>query len=315
MPLRSESRVTHLAVVTGASRGIGEAIAKRFAAQGITVAAVSRTLRPGTGVLEGSLDETVEQINSAGGRARAFAADLGDPSLDRTALIAEIEDSMGGRVDILVNNAAGARRYETTMLQLERDQFLEAVEINMWNAWDLIKSVVPSMRRAGAGWIVNISSRLAAPRVGPPFPPHPLRGSVLYGTSKAMIDRLTTGAAMELYEYGIAVNALSPNRGVATEHASRAVPGWPSEPLETMAEATLLLSTSDPAKVTGRVAYSLPLLKEFQRPVRTLDGLQLLEGWQPADLDEASFLRDYLVFEAAPPVPNVPVLGATVTVE
>lgn len=81
-------------------------------------------------------------------------------------------------------------------------------------------------------------------------PVHPLAGSVLYGGSKAMLDRLTTGAAMELYPDNIAVNSLAPNRGVATAHAAAAVPGWPSEPEETMAEAALLLCSGDPAKIT-----------------------------------------------------------------
>jgi hypothetical protein len=116
---------------------------------------------------------------------------------------------------------------------------------------------------------------------------------------------------MELYDDRIAVNALAPNRGVATAHAQAAVPGWPSEPEETMAEAALLLCTADPAEVTGRVAYSLPLLKEFGRPVRTLDGRGLVEGWQPDDLDEAGFLGDYLVFNPPPPVPEALLAGRT----
>jgi len=188
--------------------------------------------------------------------------------------------------------------------------FHDSVETNVWNTWDLMKAVVPSMRARGAGWIVNLSSRLAGPRVGPPYDPHPLLGSVLYGATKAAIDRLTTGAAMELYDDRIAVNTLAPNRGVATENAARAVPGWPSEPEETMAEANLLLCTADPREVTGRVAYSLGLITEFDRPVRTLDGTALVEGWQPADIDSASLLPDHLVFNPAPPVPQALLQGA-----
>ena len=71
-----------------------------------------------------------------------------------------------------------------------------------------------------------------------------------------------------------------------------------------MAEAALLLCTADPAKVTGRVAYSLPLLKEMGRPVRTLDGRELLDGWQPDQLDPSGFLPEYLVFHPPPPVPE-----------
>lgn len=294
----------HLAIVTGASRGIGRSIARRLAAEGITVAAVARTLRPGDGTLAGSLEETVDLIRADGGTAEAFAADLGAPDLDRVALVRRIEERLGGTVDILVNNAAATRHHGATFLDIEREWFLDSVETNLWNTWDLAKAVVPGMRRRGAGWILNISSRTSAPRVGPPYAPHPLEGAVLYGGTKAMLDRMTTGMAMELAPDRIAVNALAPNRGVATENASAVVPGWPSEPEETMAEAALLLCTGDPATLTGRVTYSLPLLRELDRPVRTLDGTALVEGWQPADLDEASFLPDYLSYNPPPPLPD-----------
>ena len=103
----------HLAVVTGASRGIGRAMARRLAAEGIAVAAVSRTLRPGDGSLEGSLEETVQLIRAEGGVVEAFVADLGQPDLDRQQLVQEIEQRMGATVDILINNAAAARRDES----------------------------------------------------------------------------------------------------------------------------------------------------------------------------------------------------------
>jgi len=293
-----------LALVTGASRGIGRAIARRLAADGIAVAAVSRTLRAGDGALAGSLQETVEMVTADGGVAAAFAVDLGDPDLDRATLVSRIRTRFQLPVDVLVNNVAAARRYETLFVDMPREWFQDSVETNVWNSWDLMKAVIPGMREAGAGRIVNISSRQAGPRVGPPFAYHPLAGSVLYGGTKAMLDRITTGAAMELYDDGIAVNALAPNRGVATEHAAAAVPGWPSEPEDTMAEAAALLATADPRAVTGRVAYSLPLLKEFDRPVRALDGGGLLDGWQPDDLDEASFLPSYLHFHPPGAVPE-----------
>lgn len=295
---------TRMALVTGASRGIGRSIARRLAADGVVVAALSRTVRPGDGSLAGSLEETVELIRQDGGTAEPFAVDLARPHLDRIALVAQIEQQMGGPVDILVNNAAAARHHGATMMEVSREWFMDSVETNLWNTWDLMKAVVPGMRRRGRGWVLNISSRSAGPRVGPPYAPHPLQGALLYGGTKAMLDRMSTGAAMELAADRIAVNALAPNRGVATENASAVVPGWPSEPEETMAEAALLLCTGDPTKITGRVAYSLSLLKEFDRPVRTLDGRDLVEGWQPADLDEDGFLRDYLQFNTPPALPD-----------
>ncbi|WP_427006146.1 hypothetical protein [Pseudarthrobacter sp. H2] len=126
---------------------------------------------------------------------------------------------------------------------------------------------------------------------------------MLYGGTKAMIDRMTTGAAMELHGDRIAVNSPAPNRGVAAAHAAAAVPGRPSKPEETVAEATLALVTADPSVLTGRVAYSLPLPKELGRAVYTADGAALLPGWQPDDLDESDFLTDYLRFNPPGKIP------------
>jgi NAD(P)-dependent dehydrogenase (short-subunit alcohol dehydrogenase family) len=105
-------------------------------------------------------------------------------------------------------------------------------------------------------------------------------GSHLYASGKAAMDRLTTGLAAELYEEGIAVNTLAPVAAVITEgvRASGATPFIePSmiEPVEAMAEAAVALVTGDPEKLTGRVTYSLRLLEELGRKVRTLDGRQL----------------------------------------
>jgi NAD(P)-dependent dehydrogenase (short-subunit alcohol dehydrogenase family) len=118
----------------------------------------------------------------------------------------------------------------------------------------------------------------------------------LYGSTKAMLDRFTTGAAMELYDDGIAVNALAPEGAVATENAMT-VAGvqeqW-SEPIETMAEAAVALCSGDPRDLTGRVATSLSFLVERRRPVRTLDGRSLVPGWQPGEIDPARLVRPYL---------------------
>jgi NAD(P)-dependent dehydrogenase (short-subunit alcohol dehydrogenase family) len=112
-----------------------------------------------------------------------------------------------------------------------------------------------------------------------------------------MIDRVTTGAASELFDQGIAVNALAPEGPVATENAVTVagVDASQSEPLETMAEAALALCTGDPRLLTGRVAQSLSLLVELGRPVRTLDGGSLLDGWQPEQIPRERLRPHYLV--------------------
>ena len=294
--MTNDSSPPHVAVVTGASRGIGRAIARRFAAHGIRVLVVGRSLRAGDGSRHGSLTETVEQIHADGGIAAAFPFDLGDTSADRTTIVTEAESVLGAPVDIVVNNAAAARNFNTVYETMTRETFQRTVETNVWAGWDLAARAVPAMRARGAGWILNISSTQAGPRVGPPFAENPTFGACLYGGTKAMIDRITTGAAMELHRDNIAVNTLAPEYSIATEHALTVagVSTDNSEPEETIAEAALALCSGDPQVLTGRVARNLALLAELRRPVRTLDGRGTVPGWQPDDLDRSRIRPSYL---------------------
>ena len=286
----------HVAVVTGASRGIGRAIARRLAADGIAVAAVSRSMRAGDGKFAGSLQETVAQITADGGQAVAIPFDLADPSADRNEIIDAAGTEFGAPVDIVVNNAAAARYFDVLFADMARQTFFDAVETNVWAAWELAAAAVPGMRERGAGWILNISSSQAGPRLGPPFAENPTNGAALYGGTKAFIDRITTGAAMDLYEDNIAVNALAPEYQVATDNALTVsgVRVDNSEPEETIAEAALALCTGNPKTLTGRIAYNLSLLIELERPVRTLDGAALLPGWQPGEIDASRRRVSYL---------------------
>ncbi len=291
-----------VAIVTGASRGIGRGIAQRLAAEGARVAVTARTRQPGDGVYAGSLQETVDGIVAGGGTAVAVVADLADGDADRGDIVRAAEEAFGAPVDILVNNAAAARRFELRFEGMDAAAFREQVEVNVWAAWDLALHTLAGMRARGAGWILNISSQGAAPKIGPPYRASPMVGAqCLYGSTKAMLDRLTTGAAMELFDDGIAVNTLAPEGAVATENA-RTVAGvrddW-SEPMETMCEAALALCTGDPRELTGRVATSLSFLVEQGRPVYSLDGRSLVHGWQPAEIDRARLVPAYLSAFAA----------------
>lgn len=285
-----------IAVVTGASRGIGRGIATRLASAGMRVAVTARTTRPDDGAHAGSLAETVDTIVQAGGQAIAVQADLADEA-GRSRIVEETTSAFGGPIQVLVNNAAAARHFELGFDGVTRDEFFTQLEVNVWAGWDLAIRVLPGMRARGAGWILNISSIGAAPKVGPPFRPVPRVGAqCLYGSTKAMLDRLTTGAAMELWTDGIAVNALAPEPAVATENARSVAELDASftEPMETMAEAALALCSGDPAVLTGRVATSLSLLAELDRPVRTLDGSTLVPGWQPTDVAADRRIPSYL---------------------
>jgi citronellol/citronellal dehydrogenase len=283
--------VDRVALVTGASRGIGRALAIRLAAEGATVIAVSRSTSSSD--YGGSLLETVRLIEALGGRAIAVGADVGT-SEGRQHIQAQA-DQLGNPVTIVVNNAAADRAFGVGFADMTEEAFLQAVGVNVWGCWDLAARFLPGMRSAGAGWILNVSSAQAAPRI--PGSKRSTGGACLYGGTKAMLDRVTTGAAMELYDDNIAVNALAPEAAVLTEHSSDIVRRLgPSviEPVETFVEAAMALVTLDPQAVTGRVAYSLSLVRELELPVFTLDGKKLMAGWQPKDIDEERLFGGYL---------------------
>ena len=264
-----------VAIVTGASQGgTGTAIAIRLAAEGARVAVTARS--------SAGLDETVQRIADIGGPpAIAVPTDLSSAEGGRATLVAEVTERLGP-VDILVNNAAmgGYKPFEDwNQRELEM-----MAHVNIWSPWALMRDVVPGMRARGRGWVVNLTSFAGELPPGPPFPTNkPAAAGSAYGSTKAALNRLTVAVAAETAGDGIAVNALTPQAAIATPQLVAA--GWVDdaymEPLETMAEATLALCTGT---LTGRIAYSLQLLLELDRPVLDLAGTTALPGWQPADL-------------------------------
>lgn len=269
-----------IAIITGASRGIGAAIAQRFAAEGARVALVARTLDPG-GSLPGSLRDVAARIHAKGGEALAIQADLS--KTEDLARIVETTIGHWGGLDILVNNAAWSR-FPPIWDAPERHVRL-ALQMNVITPHILSQLAFAHMQAQGWGWVLNISSATAdMPPAAPwDFAERSLRygrdgHATIYGTSKAALDRLTKGWALELAGTGIMVNALAPVGAVASEGAL-AVGGWDAqdhiEPVEAMAEAALLLC-SEKLALSGEVARSLPLLEKYQTPIRDLDGVNRL---------------------------------------
>lgn len=267
-----------VALVTGASRGIGAAIAQRLAAAGATVAAVARSLDTHPPDLPGTLRETVDMITAQGGRAIAVQGDVVDAG-SRAAFVAECQKQLGP-IDILVNNAA-IGPYRPFEKFSHRDYQL-TYEANVRAPLHLCQLLVEGMRAKRRGWMLNISSATAEHPQGPPYIQWEQRGGHhLYGSSKAALNRLTSGLAAELYKDGIAVNTLAPvaaviTPGVLAKGLTSGDSNWIEasmiEPVEAMAEAALVLCSCDPATMTGRVTYSLRLLEELGRPMMTLDG-------------------------------------------
>jgi citronellol/citronellal dehydrogenase len=249
-----------VAVVTGASRGIGQRIAERFAAEGATVALVARTLTPGASRLPGSLEEVAETIRASGGKVEVIQADLTQPA-DVETVISRATDAVGP-VDTLINNA-GVNFYGPA-LSVRSNRYAIMYEMMVRTPFRLSQLVVPGMVERGRGWIVNITSKQARHPIGPPYPEWAADGSVPYGMCKAALDRFTTGLAAELHGTGVSVNALGTAGLVMTPGVAVVSPHTPEnatvEPDDAMAEAALRLVLTDPAEMTGRIVYSMEFL-------------------------------------------------------
>ena len=261
------------AIVTGASRGLGRAIALALAAEGAAVAVAGRTEQVWDDRLPGTIGETVADIEAAGGRAVAVRADLTDRD-DIARLVGAARDALGP-ITILVNNAAftapgrppvpgaeprakapkpvsgkpGWPGFVSTPLAAYRRHF----EISVFAAYELMQLVCPDMIAAGGGSIINITS--VASRL-PGDGPYPDRsGGVLpgYGGSKAALEHLTQCAAFDLSDHNIAVNALSPSKPIMTPGLAYYARDFDDvASADEFAQAAVQLALVDAGVVTGR---------------------------------------------------------------
>ena len=248
------------ALVTGASRGIGAAIAARLAMAGARIAVSARTAEPGQSRLPGTLAETVDRLTDAGAEAVLIRADLALAE-DRERLVREAEEALGP-IDILVNNAAIT--YFLPVADFPEKRFKLMMEVQVYAPFHLAQLVLPGMRERGRGSIVNISSPAG---IHPKQPYAGGRGGTVYGMCKAALERFTTGLASEEQENGIAVNVVSPGlvdtpgvavHGLINERTKDRV-----QPIEYIAEAVYQLAVADAQSMTGRVAYAEPFLEEL----------------------------------------------------
>lgn len=248
-----------VALVTGASRGLGKSIAQRLAAEGATVAITARTMDPDPRY-EGSLSQTVREIEAVGGTALAVAADLSQPD-QRDRMFAQIVDRVGPP-EILVNNAAVT--FLRPLDQFPERRALLMVEMHLMTPLHLTQLVLPSMRARGRGWVLNVTSVAGDHPSGPPFSEFDRSaGFGLYGTVKAALNRLTLSLAAELYDDGIAVNAAAPTNPVATPGAGTLdLAQTDTEDIALITQTAFLLCTGDPKVTTGRIVQTQPFLRE-----------------------------------------------------
>jgi NAD(P)-dependent dehydrogenase (short-subunit alcohol dehydrogenase family) len=235
------------ALVTGATSNIGRAIAIAFAAEGAHVAVSGRNKERGA--------EVINEIQMAGGKAYFIAADLDGSAEASRNLATEATRVLGGRIDVLVNNAGiypGASTAATDEATFDR-----VYAVNVKSPYFLTAAVAPSMVERGSGVIINLGSWIA--RLGIPI------GS-LYSSTKGAMETLTRAWSAEFGPAGVRVNAISPgvirtptgepNDGAADHPAERMMRGTPvgnSGTPDAIAHAAVYLASDEAAFVHGTV--------------------------------------------------------------
>jgi len=230
-----------VALVTGASRGIGRAIASRLASRGALVVAAARG---------DNARATVEEIRAAGGTAEVLALDVTDPSGAAAAIAATA--GAHGRLDILVNNAGITK--DQLMLRLKRDDWDTVIATNLTAAFALTQAALKPMLKQRGGRIICIASVVGQTGNA---------GQANYAASKAGLIGFAKSVAQEVASRGITVNVVAP--GLIDTDMTRAITGsaqdeWASKiPLkrlgtpEDIASAVCFLASDEASYITGQV--------------------------------------------------------------
>ena len=229
-------------IVTGAARGMGQQFAIDIVAAGGSVIAADRS----------SCAETLKLLGGDANRAIAVEVDVTDPASTQAMAAAALEAF--GRIDGLVNNAAlYATLHGGRFDQIDEGEWDAAMAVNVKGMWNCCKAVVATMREAGSGSIVNISSLAAI--YGMPFCLH-------YTTSKAAVIGLTRGLARELGRQGIRVNAIAPS-AVMTEGTREFFGDKHDSALKTIAQGQSIPRNLQPGDVSGTVQWLLSDASQF----------------------------------------------------
>ncbi|MEX2256387.1 MAG: SDR family oxidoreductase [Acidimicrobiia bacterium] len=237
-------------MVTGASRGIGAALAFGLAEAGAKVTCAARSHTTSETGLPGTVQAVAERIRAAGGAALPIRCDIGNEA-DLRAMVDATVAEFGG-VDVLMNNAMASTR--ATFVDSTPEQWDESMLINVRSLFVSAKAVLASMTERGGGSIINMSSGAADPHITG-MPP----GYLTYSVAKAALERFSTALAGELAEANIAVNALRPG-AVKTEQSVHELgedfdwTGW--GPPEAVVPAVVHLAAQRADGVTGRILES-----------------------------------------------------------
>jgi NAD(P)-dependent dehydrogenase (short-subunit alcohol dehydrogenase family) len=247
-----------VAIVTGAARGIGKALAIGLAKDGAAVVCAARSSLKKPGHLPGTVEDTAREIRAGGGRALALRCDVGRPA-DQRRLVERTRGEFG-RIDVLVNNAmaTGHGAFDAATLA---DWDL-AMATNVRALFALAQLVVPVMAAQGGGSIINVSSGAAEHAASAKMPP----GFGIYSVSKAALERFSTVFAPELAGRGITLHALRPG-AVKTEQSVADLGedyDWSAwGPPEGVVPAVLFLAHQIGTPFTGRIVDSTEFGKSW----------------------------------------------------
>lgn len=234
-----------VAFVAGASRGIGATVAAALASAGAAVAVAARTERPGK--LPGTIHSVAAAIRSAGGTALPVHCDVTDEQSVTSAMDTAVTE-LGG-IDILVANAGVLWLGPIADTPLKRWQL--CLDVNLTGVFLVTKAAIPHVRARGGGSLIAVTTT----GVGMTD-----KGANAYWVSKAAVERLYLGLAVDLRGDNIAVNCLSPSRVVLTEGWStmggRPIPPEMVEPPEAMGRAAVRLAAQTARGITGTVQRS-----------------------------------------------------------
>jgi NAD(P)-dependent dehydrogenase (short-subunit alcohol dehydrogenase family) len=229
-----------VAIITGASRGIGQSIAESYAQAGAKVVLASRK--------QDALDEVAAEIKANGGEALAIAAHTGQKETLKTLVDKTVETY--GKVDILVNNAATNPHFGT-LLEAEDSMWQKTIEVNIMGNFWLCQNVVPIMRENGGGSIINVASING-------IRPGSMQG--IYSASKAAVISLTKTLSIELGSDNIRVNAIAP--GLIQTKFAQAI--WGNEAvLKMVQERTPLGRIGQPGEIASIALWLASDLSSF----------------------------------------------------
>lgn len=241
LPEKFQRLQGQVAVVTGASRGIGRAVAVALAAEGAKVAVNYASS-------SAAADEVVGEITAAGGEAIALPADVSKP--DQVDTLFDSVTKQWGRVDVLVNNAGITR--DTLLLRMKLEDWQAVIDLNLTGVFLCTKAVSKLMLKQKSGRIINIAS--VAGQMGNP-------GQANYSAAKAGVIGFTKTVAKELASRGITVNAVAPGfittdmtKDVKADEILKFIPlGRYGEATEVAGMVKFLAADAAAAYITGQV--------------------------------------------------------------